>query len=99
MRLEGGSLAVTYFRTGCRTIIGAVSFHGPVRDGKGWFQDAMAARQSGVARGHRLGCARARFGSSEAMSGMSKMVSPATRVVAFGGALPLLQRHAANPRL
>ena len=38
---------MTYFRTGCRTIIGAVSFHGPVRDGKGWFQDAMAARQRG----------------------------------------------------
>ena len=37
---------MTYFRTGCRTIIGAVSFHAPVRDGKGWDQDAMAARQS-----------------------------------------------------
>ena len=27
-----------------RTIIGAESFHGPVRDGKGWVQLAMAAK-------------------------------------------------------
>ena len=46
-----GSLAVTYFRTGCRTIIGAVSFHGPVRDGKGWYQDAMDTRLKGGAAG------------------------------------------------
>ena len=25
-------------------IIGAVLFHGPVREGKGWFQDAMDTR-------------------------------------------------------
>ena len=30
------SLTITYFHTGCSTIIGAESFHGPVRDGKGW---------------------------------------------------------------
>jgi hypothetical protein len=41
------SLAVTYFHTGIRTIIGAASFHGPVRDGKGWFQRAMAAKHKG----------------------------------------------------
>ena len=29
-------------------IIGAVSFHGPVRDGKGWGQDAMDTRLKGV---------------------------------------------------
>ena len=29
------------------TIIGAFSFHGPVRDGKGWVQEAMAAKQRG----------------------------------------------------
>ena len=29
-------------------IMGAVSFHGPVRDGKGWFQDAMDTRLKGV---------------------------------------------------
>src|SRR5690606_22780060 len=29
------SLTMTYFHTGCSTIIGAKSFHGPVRDGKG----------------------------------------------------------------
>ena len=33
-----------------RTIIGATSFHGPVRDGKGWFQRAMVAKNSGVVR-------------------------------------------------
>ncbi len=38
-------LAVTYFRVRNRhTIIGANSFHGPVRDGKAWFQAAIAAR-------------------------------------------------------
>jgi len=29
---------MTYFHTGIRTIIGAESFHGPVRDGKGWYR-------------------------------------------------------------
>ena len=37
-------LAVTYFHMGIHTIIGAESFHGPVRDGKAWDQLAMAAR-------------------------------------------------------
>ena len=32
-------------------IIGAVSFHGPVRDGKGWYQDAMDTRLKGGAAG------------------------------------------------
>ena len=32
-------------------IIGAVSFHGPVRDGKGWDQDAMGTRLEGGALG------------------------------------------------
>jgi hypothetical protein len=32
-------------------IIGAVSFHGPVRDGKGWDQDAMDTRLKGVGSG------------------------------------------------
>jgi hypothetical protein len=41
----GVGLAVTYFRMRKRhTIIGANPFHGPVRDGKGWFQAAVAAR-------------------------------------------------------
>lgn len=39
-----GCLAVTYFHMGIHTIIGAGSFHGPVRDGKAWDQPAMAAR-------------------------------------------------------
>ena len=41
-----GSLAVTYFRERKLTIIGATSFHGPVRDGKEWVQGAMAAKRS-----------------------------------------------------
>ena len=40
----GVCLTMSYFHTGCRTIIGAESFHGPVRDGKGWFQLAMVIR-------------------------------------------------------
>ena len=40
------SLTITYFHTGCSTIIGAKSFHGPVRDGKGWFQLAMVVRHN-----------------------------------------------------
>ena len=37
-----------------RTIIGATSFHGPVRDGKGWVQRAMVAKNSGVVRSRHL---------------------------------------------
>ena len=45
--LFGYGLAVTYFRMRKRhTIIGANPFHGPVRDGKAWFQAAIAARLS-----------------------------------------------------
>ena len=40
------SLTMTYFHTGIRTIIGAKSFHGPVRDGKGWYQLAMVIRHN-----------------------------------------------------
>jgi hypothetical protein len=38
------SLVLTYFRGRKPTIIGAVLFHGPVRDGKGWYRDAMGTR-------------------------------------------------------
>ena len=41
------SLTITYFHTGCSTIIGAKLFHGPVRDGKGWYQLAMVIRHNG----------------------------------------------------
>ena len=41
---SNNSLTMTYFHTGCSTIIGAKSFHGPVRDGKGWDQLAMVIR-------------------------------------------------------
>ena len=40
------SLTMTYFHTGIRTIIGAKSFHGPVRDGKEWYQLAMVIRHN-----------------------------------------------------
>ena len=39
---------MTYFHTGTRTIIGAKSFHCPVRDGKEWSQLAMVIRQKGL---------------------------------------------------
>ena len=42
---------MTYFHTGCSTIIGAKSFHGPVRDGKGWDRLAMVIRHD--LYGHR----------------------------------------------
>ena len=38
------SLTITYFHMGVHTIIGVESFHGPVRDGKGWYQLAMVIR-------------------------------------------------------
>ena len=40
------SLTITDFHTGCSTIIGAKSFHGPVRDGKGWDRLAMVIRHN-----------------------------------------------------
>ena len=40
-----GCLTMTYFRMGIHTIIGAPPFHGPVRDGKGWFQRAKVVRR------------------------------------------------------
>src|SRR6185369_9793846 len=48
--LAENGVAVTYFRVRKRhTIIGANSFHSPVRDGKAWFQAAVAATWSGCA--------------------------------------------------
>ena len=45
--VQGGkSLTMTYFHTGIRTIIGAESFHCPVRDGKEWYQLAMVIRHN-----------------------------------------------------
>ena len=41
-----GSLTMTYFHTGIRTIIGAEAFHCPVRDGKEWSHLAMVVRQN-----------------------------------------------------
>ena len=39
---------MSYFHTGIRTIIGAKSFHCPVRDGKEWGQLAMVIRHNGL---------------------------------------------------
>ena len=44
--MRNKSLTMTYFHTGCSTIIGAKSFHGPVRDGKGWYQLAIVIRHN-----------------------------------------------------
>lgn len=44
--LHCNSLTMTYFHTGIRTIIGADSFHCPVRDGKEWYQVAMVVRHN-----------------------------------------------------
>ena len=41
-------LAVPYFRTGLRTIIGAKRFHFRGRDGIGWCPLALATRQTGL---------------------------------------------------
>ena len=41
-----GCLALTYFRERKLTIIGAHLFHGPVREGKGWVQKAIAAKRN-----------------------------------------------------
>ena len=49
------SLTITYFHTGCSTIIGAKSFHGPVRDGKGWDRLAMVIRHNLYAFSSRRG--------------------------------------------
>ena len=50
-----------------RTIIGATSFHGPVRDGMGWVQRALVAKNSGVVRSERclLVCERPTNGVGE----------------------------------
>lgn len=45
-RFQYKSLTMTYFHTGIRTIIGAKSFHCPVRDGKEWYQLAMVIRHN-----------------------------------------------------
>jgi hypothetical protein len=37
---------MSYFHTGICTIIGADMFHGPVRDGKGWYHVAMVIRRN-----------------------------------------------------
>ena len=55
-----GSLALTYFRERKLTIIGAHLFHGPVREGKGWYQKAIDARRNLYAS--RLGDAKRKMG-------------------------------------
>ena len=62
-----GSLTITYFHTGIRTIIGVESFHGPVRDGKGWDRLAMVIR-------HLTGC-RVATGAPQPIGKKRKEVS------------------------
>ena len=45
---------MTYFHTGIRTIIGAESFHCPVRDGKEWDQLAMVVKHNFCAGLHEV---------------------------------------------
>ena len=56
---------MTYFHTGIRTIIGAESFHGPVRDGKGWDRLAMVIRLDWLAAARRETEQQAQFGRVE----------------------------------
>ena len=42
---------MSYFHMRMHTIIGAKAFHGPVRNGKGWFHLAMVVKQKGLAAG------------------------------------------------
>lgn len=46
MALVKKALAVTYSRMRMHTTIGAGSFHFRVREGIGWYQTAMAARET-----------------------------------------------------
>ena len=80
-----GSLAVTYFRTGIRTIIGAEAFHSPVRDGKEWVHLAMAAKQS-FEFGWRC------LTNREKYQGFDECLRTST--CGFAGALPL---HTSSP--
>ncbi len=43
-----GAWQLPTFTRVIRTIIGVESFHGPVRDGKGWFQLAIVTRRRGL---------------------------------------------------
>ena len=47
-----GAWQLPTFTRVIRTIIGVESFHGPVRDGKGWFQLAMVTGRRGWAVKH-----------------------------------------------
>ena len=59
-------LTMSYFHERLLTIIGATAFHGPVRDGKGWFHRAMVIRHDLLlCRAHG---ARARANSGEVIA-------------------------------
>src|ERR1700748_2281694 len=63
------SLTITYFHTGTRTIIDVESFHGPVRDGKGWDQLAMVIRHDLLP--HRVWGLHSQFGKKNGGCGVS----------------------------
>ena len=65
---------MTYFHTGIRTIIGAESFHCPVRDGKEWYQLAMVIRHNWLTA-HSLGTVR-RIHSSQISFNLEILARP-----------------------
>ena len=42
----GGCLTMSYFHERMLTIIGDAAFHGPVRDGKGWYHRSIVIRHN-----------------------------------------------------
>ena len=66
---------MTYFHTGIRTIIGAKSFHGPVRDGKAWGQLAMVARRNWLSY-DCIATVIARIGKKQGAAADSRRATP-----------------------
>src|SRR6218665_4040423 len=94
------SLTMTYFHTGSRTIIGAKSFHCPVRDGKEWGQLAMVIGRNWVGAG--LGGtgapafigSRGSVGESDCVDcGTTKLWGQAARAISTGKLNALLGVH------
>src|ERR1700755_927573 len=79
------SLTITCVHTGIRTIIGVESFHGPVRDGKGWDRLAMVIRHDGLLRRGGLEST----GERHSQSGRSVKDSCVNR----GGVVLVLAQH------
>jgi hypothetical protein len=61
---------MSYFHERMLTIIGAEAFHGPVRDGKGWFHLAMVVRHDLLACCCDEAGQQAQFGRSRTTYGL-----------------------------